>query len=74
MASAAARTWGSRRTGDMALRERQSVIYDANEGGRVKPAGSYFHSKQLGQDLIGSHEAAFSAGSQAAAEIPRELS
>ncbi|MFD5793979.1 NAD(P)/FAD-dependent oxidoreductase [Streptomyces diastatochromogenes] len=59
---------------DMALRERQSVIYGANEGTRVKLAGSYFHSKQLGADLIGSHEAAFSAGAEAAAEILRELS
>ncbi|MEU1404458.1 FAD-dependent oxidoreductase [Streptomyces sp. NPDC005728] len=59
---------------DISLRERQSVIYRANEGTRVKLAGSYFHSKQLGPDLIGSHEAAFSAGAEAAAEILRELS
>ncbi|TVZ80647.1 hypothetical protein [Streptomyces sp. BK340] len=59
---------------DMALRERQDVIHDANEGTQVKPAGSYFHSKRLGPDLIGSHEAAFSAGSEAAAGILREPS
>ncbi|MEU1185228.1 FAD-dependent oxidoreductase [Streptomyces sp. NPDC005820] len=58
---------------DMALRERQSVIYGANEGTRVKLAGSYFHSKQLGPDLIGSHEAAFSAGADAAAQLLEEL-
>ncbi|MFF7128610.1 hypothetical protein [Streptomyces sp. NPDC008240] len=39
-----------------------------------KLAGSYFHSKRLGPDLIGSHEAAFSAGSEAAAGILREPS
>ncbi|WP_416984786.1 NAD(P)/FAD-dependent oxidoreductase [Streptomyces sp. T028] len=58
---------------DMALRERQSVIYGANEGTRVKLAGSYFHSKQLGPDLIGSHEAAFSSGAEAAAQLMKEL-
>ncbi|WP_405625712.1 NAD(P)/FAD-dependent oxidoreductase [Streptomyces sp. NBC_01396] len=58
---------------DMALRERQSVIYDANEGTRVKLCGSYFHSKQLGPDQIGSHEAAFAAGAEAAAQLLREL-
>ncbi|MEU1039820.1 NAD(P)/FAD-dependent oxidoreductase [Streptomyces sp. NPDC005551] len=54
---------------DVALRERQSVIYAANEGTRLKLCGSYFHSKELGPDLIGSHEAAFSAGAEAAARI-----
>ncbi len=58
---------------DMALRERQSVIYRANEGTRVKLAGSYFHSRQLGPDLIGSHEAAFSSGADAAAQLLSEL-
>ena len=59
---------------DMALRERQSVIYDANEGTRVKLCGSYFHSKQLGPDQIGSHEAAFAAGAEAAAQLLHERS
>jgi hypothetical protein len=59
---------------DMALRERQSVIHEANEGTRVKLAGSYFHSRELGPDLIGSHEAAFSAGAAAAARLIGELS
>ncbi|PAZ10637.1 amine oxidase [Streptomyces sp. SA15] len=58
---------------DVAVRERQSVIYQANEGPRVKLAGSYFHSKQLGPDLIGSHEAAFSSGADAAAQLLSEL-
>ncbi|MFF8101241.1 NAD(P)/FAD-dependent oxidoreductase [Streptomyces sp. NPDC014986] len=58
---------------DMALRERQSVIHGANEGTRVKLAGSYFHSRELGPDLIGSHEAAFSAGADAAARLVGEL-
>ncbi|MGW0120214.1 NAD(P)/FAD-dependent oxidoreductase [Streptomyces sp. NPDC003327] len=59
---------------DVALRERQSVIHAANEGTRVKLCGSYFHSRELGPDLIGSHEAAFSAGAEAAARILEELS
>lgn len=59
---------------DVALRERQSVIHAANEGTRVKLCGSYFHSRELGPDLIGSHEAAFSAGAAAAARILDELS
>ncbi|BFO16181.1 hypothetical protein SHKM778_25690 [Streptomyces sp. KM77-8] len=59
---------------DMALRGRQSVIHGANEGTRVKLAGSYFHSKELGPDLIGSHEAAFSAGAEAAGRLIGELS
>ncbi|WP_203182960.1 NAD(P)/FAD-dependent oxidoreductase [Streptomyces pratensis] len=59
---------------DVALRDRQSVIYEANEGTGVKLCGSYFHSKELGPDLIGSHEAAFSAGAEAAARILDEIS
>lgn len=58
---------------DMGLRERQPVIYDANQGGRVKLAGSYFHSPRLGPDQIGSHEAAFASGAEAAAQLIREL-
>ncbi|NEB03412.1 FAD-dependent oxidoreductase [Streptomyces sp. SID13726] len=58
---------------DMDLRARQPEIHRANEGTRVKLAGSYFHSKELGPDLIGSHEAAFSAGAEAAARILAEL-
>ncbi|MER6749553.1 NAD(P)/FAD-dependent oxidoreductase [Streptomyces fungicidicus] len=59
---------------DMALRERQNVIHRADEGARVKLAGSYFHSPRLGPDLIGSHEAAFSAGADAADRLIGELS
>ncbi|MCF3129264.1 NAD(P)/FAD-dependent oxidoreductase [Streptomyces olivochromogenes] len=58
---------------DMAMRTAQQTIYRVNEGARVKLCGSYFHSKQQYHDQIGSHEAAFSSGKEAAAQLLREL-
>ncbi|MGW3647106.1 NAD(P)/FAD-dependent oxidoreductase [Streptomyces sp. NPDC000878] len=58
---------------DMAMRRAQQTIYEVNDGPRVKLCGSYFHSKQQYHDQIGSHEAAFSAGKEAAAQLLREL-
>ncbi|WP_236076429.1 FAD-dependent oxidoreductase [Streptomyces coffeae] len=58
---------------DVPVRELQKDIYDVNEGPRVKLCGSYFHSKRLGRDQIGSHEAAFSSGAEAAAQLLREI-
>lgn len=58
---------------DMAMRTVQQTIYEVNEGPRVKLCGSYFHSKQQYHDQIGSHEAAFSSGKEAAAQLLREL-
>ncbi|MET9427803.1 MULTISPECIES: FAD-dependent oxidoreductase [unclassified Streptomyces] len=58
---------------DIHVRELQKDIYDVNEGPRVKLCGSYFHSKRLHWDQIGSHEAAFSSGAEAAAQLLREL-
>ncbi|MFJ8042727.1 NAD(P)/FAD-dependent oxidoreductase [Kitasatospora sp. NPDC096147] len=58
---------------DIDLRRLQQTIYQVNEGTRVKLAGSYFHSKQLYHDQIGSHEAAFSSGMEAAAQLLKEL-
>ncbi|MFC4030067.1 NAD(P)/FAD-dependent oxidoreductase [Streptomyces polygonati] len=58
---------------DMDLRTLQKDIYTVNEGTRLKLAGSYFHSKQLHYDQIGSHEAGFSSGMEAAAQLLREL-
>jgi predicted NAD/FAD-binding protein len=58
---------------DVRVRELQEDIYDMNEGGRVKYCGSYFHSPQLGHDLIASHEAAFASGVEAAGAVRRQL-
>ncbi|MDN3267372.1 FAD-dependent oxidoreductase [Streptomyces sp. MA15] len=58
---------------DTAMRSAQKTIYQVNEGTRVKLCGSYFHSKQQFWDQIGSHEAAFSSGREAAAQLLREL-
>lgn len=58
---------------DMTMRRAQQTIYEVNEGPRVKLCGSYFHSKLQYHDQIGSHEAAFSAGKEAAAQLLREL-
>ncbi|SFU36717.1 NAD(P)/FAD-dependent oxidoreductase [Pseudoduganella namucuonensis] len=54
---------------DMAVRKMQGEIYSLNHQGRVKLCGSYFHSRELGADLIGSHEAAFSSGAEAAKSV-----
>lgn len=58
---------------DMDLRRLQEDIYAVNDGTRLKLAGSYFHSKQLHHDQIGSHEAAFASGMEAAAGIVADL-
>ncbi|GAA5002002.1 NAD(P)/FAD-dependent oxidoreductase [Kitasatospora paranensis] len=58
---------------DLDLRTLQKTIYRVNEGARIKLAGSYFHSKQLHYDQIGSHEAGFSSGLEAAEQLLREL-
>jgi uncharacterized protein len=55
------------------VRDLQHGIYAINEGGRVKYCGSYFHSPQLGPDLIASHEAAFSSGVEAAKAVKQRL-
>ncbi len=48
-------------------RKLQSVIRSVNEdGSRVKFAGSYFHSRKMGPDILGSHESAFDSGAAAA--------
>jgi predicted NAD/FAD-binding protein len=55
------------------VREMQEDVYDACQGDRIKFCGSYFHSKRLGVDLIASHEAAFSSGTEAGRAVRREL-
>jgi uncharacterized protein len=55
------------------VREMQTWIYEINDESRVKYAGSYFHSRDGGPDLIASHEAAFSSGIEAAAAVSRAL-
>ena len=54
---------------DLGVRSMQKTIYDVNRTGRVKLAGSYFHSPKIGPDLIGSHEAAFVSGLHAARSV-----
>jgi uncharacterized protein len=56
------------------VREAQSRIHGLNEGGRIKYSGSYVHSKELGPDSTGYHEAAFVSGREAGSSILRELS
>jgi predicted NAD/FAD-binding protein len=55
------------------VRDMQQDVYEACQDGRIKFCGSYFHSKQLGADLIASHEAAFSSGTEAGRAVRREL-
>ena len=51
-------------------RRLQSDIHSINgSGSRVKLAGSYFHSRKMGPDIIGSHESAFDSGAAAAESI-----
>lgn len=53
-------------------RRLQNEIYSLNDpAGRLMFAGSYFHSRRLGPDVIGLHESAFDSGG-AAAEAVRE--
>jgi len=49
----------------------QRSIYDLLDRSRVKLCGSYFHSRHVGPDLIGSHESAFCSGMEAAAAVRR---
>ncbi len=58
---------------DMDVRRMQKTIYQVNEGGRVKLAGSYFHSPKIGHDLIGSHEAGYVSGLKAAGAVAAEI-
>jgi uncharacterized protein len=51
----------------------QSSIYDVLDTSRIKLCGSYFHSRRVGPDLIGSHEAAFCSGKEAAASLRSQL-
>ncbi|GAA4598121.1 putative NAD/FAD-binding protein [Actinoplanes octamycinicus] len=54
---------------DLGVRAMQKTIYDVNRTGRIKLAGSYFHSPKIGPDLVGSHEAAFVSGLHAARRV-----
>jgi predicted NAD/FAD-binding protein len=56
-------------------RNLQSRIHEVNAGeSRVKFAGSYFHSRKMGIDIVGSHESGFDSGSAAADAVVRSLS
>ncbi|WP_084792182.1 FAD-dependent oxidoreductase [Actinopolyspora mortivallis] len=56
-------------------RRLQHDIYSINESSpRVKFAGSYFHSRKMGPDIIGSHESAFDSGQAAAESVLRAVS
>lgn len=58
---------------DMDVRALQRTIYEVNDTGRIKLAGSYFHSPKIGHDLIGSHEAGFVSGQKAAQAVARAV-
>lgn len=51
----------------------QRSIYEVLDRSRVKLCGSYFHSRRVGPDLIGSHESAFCSGMEAAGAVRRHL-
>ncbi|KDP92620.1 MULTISPECIES: NAD(P)/FAD-dependent oxidoreductase [Clavibacter] len=51
---------------DLPLRQLQKEIHRLTTSDRVALAGSYFHSSDLGWDVIGSHEAGFTSGTRAA--------
>jgi len=51
----------------------QRSIYDVLGRSRVKLCGSYFHSRRVGPDLIGSHESAFCSGMAAAGAVQRHI-
>lgn len=54
-------------------RAAQREIHSVNAlPSRVKFAGSYLHSRQLGPDIIGGHESAFDSGAAAAAAVLRD--
>jgi uncharacterized protein len=54
---------------DLPLNELQHRLYSLNTIGRVKFCGAYFHAKEFGPDLIGSHESGFSSGKEAAKAV-----
>ncbi|MDH6111063.1 putative NAD/FAD-binding protein [Kitasatospora sp. MAP12-15] len=58
---------------DMDVRAMQKDIHSVNDTGRIKLAGSYFHSPKIGPDLIGSHESGFVSGLRAAAAVGRDI-
>ncbi len=51
---------------DLPLRQLQTGIHRLTTSDRVALAGSYFHSSDLGWDVIGPHEAGFTSGTRAA--------
>lgn len=53
------------------VRAIQPEIHTVNDSGRVKFAGSYFHARKLGPDIVGSHESAFDSGVAAAESVLR---
>ncbi|TCO60625.1 NAD(P)/FAD-dependent oxidoreductase [Actinocrispum wychmicini] len=55
------------------VRRLQREIHTVNEDSRVKFAGSYFHARKLGPDIVGSHESAFDSGRAAAESLLRDL-
>jgi predicted NAD/FAD-binding protein len=58
---------------DMDVRAMQKDIHSVNDLGRIKLAGSYFHSPKIGPDLIGSHESGFVSGLRAAQAVARSV-
>jgi len=56
-----------------AVRDMQKDLYAINNTGRIKFCGSYLHSKKIGPDLIGSHEAAFNSGMEAAKTVLKQV-
>lgn len=58
---------------DMGVRVMQRRIYEVNRQGRIVLCGSYFHAPKIGPDLIGSHEAAFCSGREAALAVRRHV-
>ncbi|WP_433192829.1 NAD(P)/FAD-dependent oxidoreductase [Nocardia sp. CA-107356] len=58
-----------------AARQLRPVLHTINEAdSRIKFAGSYFHSRKMGIDIVGNHESAFDSGSAAADAVLRSLS
>lgn len=57
-----------------AARALQSDIHAINDDASpIKLAGSYFHSRKMGIDIVGSHESAFDSGAAAASAVLRSL-
>lgn len=54
---------------DLNLRRLQPEIYQLANTAQVALAGSYFHSTDLGWDVVGSHEAAHSSGVRAMRQL-----